>query len=552
MKRKLYNKELGYISIPSRDAEYLASGGEASIYTTSDKKNCLKLYHDPLKSIKEEKCEELSTLKHKNIITPKGLLYESSFVGYYMSYLHGLYNLREIFPKSFKIKNGLDVSKRKNIVEKLIDIVDVVHNHGFLIVDLNADNVLISKKFDEAYLIDTDSYKTFKFPATAIQDAIKDRLVKDNKFSKESDWFSFACLAFQVYVGIHPYAGIHKDYQGDISGVPALTRRMDNNISVFDSEVKLARSVDDFNTIPKNHLEWFKYIFEKNGRSRPKKVGENFAVKNPTNYIIVKSSDKLELTELFSFGSIIREVKSINGRKIFVTDDGLFNDNQRLSDNPNDIVSTDQTGDIIILKNESNKLSLKELELEYEKLFVGSRGIYRLLENKIYYDEIRNFNKTFAATKLLSEVGSFCKIGDNCGFENLLNTGRLISFSGGNSFQVFLPNEIKDYQIVNCKIVNSKFALMFLKYKGKYYSSLLDLESKKFLKKKDSSLDINMVGLKNGLVVKSEQDRISIFSSLDRIKVVEKTGLDDSCRLFSNGDSIFMHTENKFYKLKLK
>ena len=36
------------------------------------------------------------------------------------------------------------------------------------------------------------------------------------------------------------------------------------------------------------------------------------------------------------------------------------------------------------------------------------------------------------------------------------------------------------------------------------------------------------------------------------IKIIDNSGLDDSCRLFTNGSTVFFYTNNKFYRMSTK
>ena len=46
-----------------------------------------------------------------------------------------------------------------------------------------------------------DSYQTAHYPATAIMPSVRDWKVPLHDFSELSDWFSFAIVSFQVFLG---------------------------------------------------------------------------------------------------------------------------------------------------------------------------------------------------------------------------------------------------------------------------------------------------------------------------------------------------------------
>jgi hypothetical protein len=168
-----------------------------------------------------------------------------------------------VFTKAFRERNGLDVKRILRLVESLREIVQSVHDAGVLLVDLNEMNFLVDDKLDCVYAIDSDSYQTTSFKATAIMPSIRDWSVNPDKFSNMSDWYSFAILAFQMIVGIHPFKGKHPT-------IKSLEDRMRGNASVFDPGVRIPTSVlYPFEDIPIGYREWMRDLFQDGKRSAP-------------------------------------------------------------------------------------------------------------------------------------------------------------------------------------------------------------------------------------------------------------------------------------------
>jgi hypothetical protein len=156
------------------------------------------------------KLRELSVLAEPNIIRPEKILLDArkTPVGYSMRYVDRARALCQIFPRAFRVRNNLSSGSIVSLVRRLQDGVRYVHSKGILIVDLNELNFLISDDFTEIYFIDVDSYQTPSFPATALMESVRDR--HSHGFSEKTDWFSFAVVSFQMFVGIHPYKGIFR------------------------------------------------------------------------------------------------------------------------------------------------------------------------------------------------------------------------------------------------------------------------------------------------------------------------------------------------------
>ena len=70
--------------------------------------------------------------------------------------------------------------------------------------------------------------------------SIRDPLTPKNGFNKLTDWYSYAIVTFQMYIGIHPFKGIHPDYKPK-----DLELRMKDGASVFDKKVGEVISSED-------------------------------------------------------------------------------------------------------------------------------------------------------------------------------------------------------------------------------------------------------------------------------------------------------------------
>ena len=243
-------------------ANFLASGGQADIYANGN--TAYKIYTDTKFLIPEQKIQELSTLSFNNIIKPQDILLDTNNknIGYTMSYIKDTFNLCQLFPRAFRDRNSLDHQTILNLIRHMQETINHCHKNNVLIVDLNELNFLVSKDFKTCYFIDVDSYQTPHYPATAIMDSIRDRQVKHNKFTENSDWFSFAVTSFQLFSGLHPFKGTHSTYK-------TLDERMNHNISVLNKDVKVPRVCYEFSIIPPIYLQWFKAIFEDGKRLPP-------------------------------------------------------------------------------------------------------------------------------------------------------------------------------------------------------------------------------------------------------------------------------------------
>lgn len=285
-------------SVDLTKSNYLAGGGEGNCYVIGD--TAYKIYHDPKKMIPEGKIAELSAISDPSVIRPQGVLCDpkGNLLGYTMKFVSDTLVLCQLFPRSFREREGLEHSKVLSLVRTMQENVTNVHKSGVLIVDLNEMNVLTSKDFSKAYWIDVDSYQTAHYPATAIMPSVQDPLVVHNDFTEMSDWFSFGVLAFQMFIGIHPYKGKHPV-------VKTMEDRMRAGISVFDPAVSVPKVCYHTDVIPEAYRSWFKAVFQDRQRVAPP---TSLQVMAPTTQPIrtILSSGNLIVTKLRSYDTAIR------------------------------------------------------------------------------------------------------------------------------------------------------------------------------------------------------------------------------------------------------
>jgi hypothetical protein len=250
-------------------ANFVAQGGQASVY----QKNGIayKVYSDPKDTIPEAKFNELSRICDSHVVKPQDLLLGASSavpIGYTMAYLPESYVLCQLFTRAFRDRNNVEHEAMRKLVAELQEHVESVHAAGALIVDLNELNILVAKDFRALHLIDVDSYQTASFKAEVIMPSVRDWSVKPAQFSALSDWFSFAVLACQMYVGMHPYRGKHEASNG-VPPDQRLEHRMRQHISIFDATVSVPKACYPFDVIPVHQRAWLKAVLQQGKRGAP-------------------------------------------------------------------------------------------------------------------------------------------------------------------------------------------------------------------------------------------------------------------------------------------
>lgn len=273
--------------------DFLASGGEGSVYVKGD--TAFKIYTDPSKMLPAGKIVELASITDPNVIRPKDIICDEhgKSLGYTMRYVSDTLALCQLFPRAFREREGLDHTQVTALVQSMRHNVADIHKAGVLVVDLNEMNVLVSNDFKQAYWIDVDSYQTKHYPATAIMASVKDPLVHHNDFTENSDWFSFGILAFQLFIGIHPFKGKHPTLKG-------MEDRMKAGVSVFDPSVSLPRVCYPMDVIPSPYRDWFKAVFQDKKRVAPPADLHAAVVNLVAQVRTLVSSGHLDITKLRS------------------------------------------------------------------------------------------------------------------------------------------------------------------------------------------------------------------------------------------------------------
>jgi hypothetical protein len=246
-------------------AQFVAAGGEGDVYAIGDRG--FKLAHDPARACPPAKLAELARIADSDVLAPRGSLHRGSrggrtVIGHELPFVADAFTACELVPVAFRRRHGLDPTVIPALVAALRQRVAAVHAAGCLVVDLSEANVLVPQAFRTACLIDVDSFQTPSFPATAIVPAVRDPSRPGGVFDQGSDWFSFAVVAFSLFVGIHPYRGKHPRVTG-------LEARMKAGLSVFDPAVTVPRACLPVGSIPEPWRSWLRAVLQHGARTTP-------------------------------------------------------------------------------------------------------------------------------------------------------------------------------------------------------------------------------------------------------------------------------------------
>ncbi len=248
--------------------DFIFEGGEGRVYGRGQ--TAYKIYHDPAAAISEVKIRELSAIAHPRVVAPRRLILDQKGapVGFTMDWIRDAVPLARLFPTAYQSAHGITPETIIALVRAMAEAAAAVHAAGCVMVDGNEFNYLVDPAtYRVPYLIDVNAYQTPTYPGSAILPAIRDPLARS--FSPESDWYAFAVVICQLFVGIHPFKGRHPAYTKALVGPEVLVRRMADGVSIFNPEVTVPPATRDFGTIPSGYRDWLVDLFERGKRYPP-------------------------------------------------------------------------------------------------------------------------------------------------------------------------------------------------------------------------------------------------------------------------------------------
>lgn len=543
--------------------DFKTRGGEGSIYVKGSK--AYKIFSDPARTIQPAKIAELSVLSQSNIIRPLELVLNAKNqpVGYSMRHVSKSYALCQLFPRAFRQRNNLTPELTLELVRRLQEGVAHIHSKGILVVDLNELNFLVGTDFREIFFIDVDSYQTPSFPATVLMESVRDRHAQ--RFSVESDWFSFAIVSFQMFAGVHPFKGSYLPMQH----LPdKLDARMRANISVLHADVTVPMSALSFSVIPPSYLDWYQAVFEEGKRLPPPDNVQSVALLAAplTSPRAIQGSAFL-ITELREFDSPILFHDGV----LTITNESIYSDGQKYPKPPFDVkvVVTPRQRHVIAAFIDASGLHFRDLttgddiitDVKAEEVTISNGQLFvKHAENIFVIDFVELPKKMLLGVKPIANVMMrSTRLFEGLAIQNLLGANYAsILLSSGESYQIHLQG-LDTVQILDAR--RERNVLIVVVANGGRYDKFIYRFSERF-----SNYDVRCINdvettsidftvLDSGIVLHLIDDRLEVFSSKSgtaNVRMINDPALEDDIQLFHIGSQALMARGNKLYKIKLQ
>jgi serine/threonine protein kinase len=545
---------------------YIAAGGFGTVCQKGGV--AYKIYHDPKHMIPVKKIEELQILsKHSNVLGPHDILLDpktSAPVGFTMTYVPNTEFLCRLFSKSFRQDNNISPQMVVDLVRSMQITVSDIHKERILIVDLNEMNFLTDGTYTTPYFIDVDSYQTPSFRATALMENVRDRQGPKGQFTENTDWFSFAVVSFQLYMGYHPYSkGKHPSY-----APKDWSLRMDNNISVFHPEVTVADVWKDFSVIPNPHLEWYKRVFHNMERSAPP-LPEGAILVGVMQPLMIAGNDKFEVKKLFGYNEKILGHYFFNGFSYVLTEKGVYSGVPPLrtfTKKYRKMSLAQVVGkDPILAYHEGNTLCFEDMKGNHVGRLAATDAmqhngcIYSIYNGKMTESMFQFFGiKVVQTTKDVSNIFEpATKLYPGVAVQDILGKCWLaIPYSQGRCSNIPIP-ALDGERIIDAKF-EWRVCILISEKGGKYKRTILcfDEQVVNYTTRVEDDIPyegVNFTCLSNGICVHiPTDDRVEVFKGNSTVKTVPNPPFTPEMKLANDSTGVLFLKDNEIYSVKLK
>ena len=538
-------------------ADFKAQGGEGAVYVKGS--TAYKVYADPAKMIAPAKIQQLAVLTLPEIVRPQEVILDAGRtpIGYTMPSIPQGLVLCQTFPRAFRERVGLTPEKSLGLVRALQKGVQHVHERGLLIVDLNEMNFLVDSAFGRVYFIDVDSYQTPSFPATALMDSVRDRHAAG--WNAGTDWFSFALVSFQMFVGIHPYKGKHPNLK-------TLDDRMAQNVSVFSPDVSIPAACLPFDVIPATYRDWYRAVLERGERvPPPDSVTAVLLVPKPA--VLVAGTGQFQITEMLRGGGPV--LSFTHG--LLLTTEGIYQNGRRVADaGPGTQIALTEAGRPVRATLDAGHLRLWDITAGVEIFVTATGETLTATDGRLHVksgDALREVEFLETPGRLLATLKTVGTVLEQA--TQLFEGVALQSLVGawyasllprrGECHQVRLP-ELDGFQVLDAKFQSG--VLLVLAAQNGLFQKLIFRFSPDYTAHDTRTVPavaahaLNFTVLTQGMCLHlTESDELELFPAkmgASGLKILADPTLAGDCRLLSDGTQALFARAESLYRFAMR
>jgi serine/threonine protein kinase len=565
---------------------FKAKGGEGSIHIIG---NTVYKVCEAGKMIPDAKFKELAVLDHPHIIKPDDIILQKGKpIGYTMRLVPGdAKPLAQILTKSYREREGVTPDHAMKLVQQIADGLRFIHQHdGYLQVDGNEFNYMVTSKHDEVYFIDVNSFQTPHFPADAIMLSIRDWSVpKDNAtgfyvWSKLSDWYSFAIISFYMFTAIHPFKGRHPAFK-DMKTLMVDQMKAGKSVLDPESQYPLGAVYHPFEAVIPGgkdgaYMQWYRAVFCDNKRLPAPKDFQAMLGFIATKVKEIIGSNNFDIREVRDFQDMIIGYAERSGNEVVTTRNNIYLNGSKLS-RPAErfrIGFTPKNNTPYACWIENDSVQLQNLQNgQMIQSFINGKDMMSC-EGRVYIQSDQNiFELDFIeGSKMIATAKSIAAIMPNATtmyqgvvIQDMLGTMMFSVFpEAGHHRQTKIP-EISDYRITDAKYEQNVLMVIGVEKKtGKYTRFVIrfskdwsgyDVRAIEDITPTGLNFTVKGVGEKGVCVCLTEENKIEIFSNQKDnplAKLFDDPAIDGEMKLCHAGDQVKFARGNKLYNFSVK
>lgn len=262
------------------DQDLVGEGGEGRVYRHGSDV-AVKVFTQPnaARAAKLQAFTGLAMPLPPEVIAPHDLARDDhgEIVGYAMRLLRDAADLQRFSQRKWRAGRATN-AEVLGLLGVLARIVSELHSQSVVVGDLNDGNVVVTGAGKTSalhpWLIDADSMHLPGHPCVVAHERFLDPrfygrdLTRGGVFTRETDWYALAVMAFSSLLFVHPFGGAH-------ASQPTLLRRAEARISALRPDVKRPAFAAKPEILGDDALAWFERVFEKDAREPlPKSVLE--------------------------------------------------------------------------------------------------------------------------------------------------------------------------------------------------------------------------------------------------------------------------------------
>jgi hypothetical protein len=550
--------------------DYIAGGGEGKVYGKGG--TAFKIYHDPQKMIPIGKIDALSKLSSQNVLAPRDIVLDlkKKPIGFTMRLISDTIFLTWLFNRGWKQQNNVDDNIIINILKIMRSTTITLHNESCVVGDYNELQFLVSKFYTDVFFVDSDSYQIGSYPCTAVMDTIRDRSLPFGTFNKETDWFAYAIVTFQLWIGVHPYMCKHPNYsRADVKNF----KMMEDGISAFSKDVTLPKQAMSLDVIPIDLREWYKCIFTTKARDIPPEPGAPVPMPIMKQKVI-KSVGDFIVTELAVYQENIRKVFIVHDQIICITDNSIYFNNKTVGIYQNreyHISSIQGSYEAIIAKEEGSWISFIEIngniidQSYFDYVFTFKSYIFTIKDGIVYKHTFSKIlDNIMHQAEYIDQVygRQNIKIFTGTVYQDVLGAPWfLIPTENGLLQNIAIPY-LNGYRIIDAKFDcynETKILMVVCEKSGKYNKFIFTFDHNMKSSLRPGSTDANVGDranftiLDNKMLVYLDEDTMNIeIPHLNLLKKVTDAPIDDSVQLYSQGSRVLVTNNEKLLHIKMR